>query len=171
MRRVILLLLVAVQVPVEAQTSPWIATWQLDPTRSVFTPGPMPYVRATRRIEPRGSGLRIIEEFVYPRGGVTHLEWTGALDGREYRVHGVDSFVTYGYRQVGERTLEGVVRVDGVVASTSREALSADGRMLTIETVGYGVQQGLRTTMVFVRVTRGQDLSGPAGPGPVDVST
>jgi hypothetical protein len=166
----IVLFLLALQVPAETQTSAWIATWRLDLTRSVFAPGTAGYIRATRRIESRGSGVRIIEEFVHPRGGVTHLEWTGAFDGREYRVHGVDSYVTYGYRQVDERILESVTRVDNVVASTSRETLSADGRMLTID-IAHAVGQGLRTTLVFVRVTRGHDRSGSAGPSPADVST
>ena len=78
-----------------------------------------------------------------------HLEWTGALDGREQRVHGVDLYVTYAYRQTDERTLEGVVRVDGVVVSRSRETVSPNGRILTIETTAANAQS--RTAAVYVR--------------------
>ena len=131
-----------------AQAPSWTGTWRLDLSRSEFIPGPAPYVRATRRIEPFGDSIRIVEDLVRVRGGITHLEWTGKLDGRDYRVHGVDLFVTYAYRNVDPVTLEGVVKVDGAVVSTSRETLSADGGMVTIVTRGAR----LLNTMRFVRV-------------------
>ena len=170
MTRVIALILVAVSVPVETQAPAWFATWRLDVARSMLTSGMTGYVAGIRRIETRGMGVRIVEEFIHSRGGVTHLEWTGAFDGREYRVHGVDLYVTYDYRQVGERTLEGVVRVDGVITSTSRETLSVDGRTLTIDTVSYNPQQGSRATMLFERVTPGPDRPASTPPAPVDGS-
>jgi hypothetical protein len=135
----------------DAQAPAWLGMWRFEPTQSSFTPGPPPFVRATRRVESSPHGIRLIEELVRPRGGVTHLEWTGALDGSESRVHGVDLFVTYAYRQVDDRTLEAVVKVDGRVTSRSRETVSEDGQTLTIQTAGENAQQGLRSTMVFLR--------------------
>ena len=80
------------------------------------------------------------------------MEWNGQPDGRDYRVHGVDLFVTYAYRQIDGRTLEGTVKVDGVVTSTSRETVSADGQMLTVVTIGQHAQAGVKTTMRFTRL-------------------
>jgi hypothetical protein len=147
-RAIVVLVLVLIFQSAFAQTPSWLGTWRLDLSRSEFIPGPAPYVRATRRVEPFGDSIRIVEDFVRVRGGITHLEWTGKLDGRDYRVHGVDLFVTYAYRIVDPVTLEGVVKVDGAVASTSRETFSADGGMVTIITRGAG----LLNTMRFVRV-------------------
>ena len=171
MTRLVALIVLVVSVPAQAQAPVWFASWRLDLARSVFTPGVARYAGGVRRIEANGQGVRIVEEFVHSRGGVTHLEWTGAFDGREYRVHGVDLYVTYSYRQVGERTVEGVVKVDGVVTSTSRETLSPDGRTLTIEAVGHNSQQGLKTTMVFVRVTPRAARFRSGRSDPVDGST
>ena len=148
MRAVVALVLVLIVQSAFAQTPSSLGTWRLDLSRSEFIPGPAPYVRATRRVEPFGDSIRIVEDLVRVRGGITHLEWTGKLDGRDYRVHGVDLFVTYAYRIVDPVTLEGVVKVDGAVVSTSRETFSADGGMLTIVTKGAR----LLNTMRFVRV-------------------
>lgn len=136
---------------VDAQAPAWLGTWQFEPARSSLTQVPLPFVSAMRRLEPSPKGIRLIEDFVRPRGGVTHLEWTGALDATDSRVHGVDLFVTYAYRRVDDRTLEAVVKVDGIVTSRSRETISEDGRTLTIETTGENIQQGLRSTLVFRR--------------------
>jgi hypothetical protein len=140
-------LLVFAGPPLSAQAPAWVGEWRLDAARSDFAPSP--YVRGTRRLELTPSGVRIVEDFVRPRGGTVHLEWTGALDGREQRVHGVDLYVTYAYRQTDERTLEGVVRVDGVIVSRSRETLSPDARTLTVETTAADAQS--RTAAVYVR--------------------
>ena len=104
-----LLAFVLIAPSASAQAPAWVGEWRLDVAQSES--GPTSYVRGVRRLELIPSGVRIVEDFVRPRGGTVHLEWTGALDGRDRRVHGVDLFVTYAYRQIDERTLEGVVSV------------------------------------------------------------
>ena len=135
---------------VSAQAPAWAGEWRLDVAAS--GPGPAPYVRGTRQLQLRPDGIRIVEDFVRPRGGTVHLEWTGALDGRDRRVHGVDLYVTYAYRQLDERTLEGIVKVDGVPASRSRERVSPDGRTLTVETTTENAPQRSPSAAVYVRV-------------------
>jgi hypothetical protein len=142
----LLLLLLLASPSIPAQAPAWVGEWRLDTARS--NRGSAPYVRGTRLLELTPSGIRLVEDFVRPRGGTVHLEWNGALDGRERRVHGVDLYVTYAYQQTDERTLEGVIRVDAVVASRSRETVSEDGRILTVETTAANAQSG---TAVYVR--------------------
>lgn len=151
MGRLAALLVLLLTLPVSSQSPDWFATWQLDAARSSYSPGPAPYVRATRRIERLDNAIRIVEDLVQVRGGIVHLEWTGQFDGRDSRVHGVDLLVTYAYRQIDPLTLEGVIKVDGVVTSRSRESLSTDGKMLTIETIGEGPQAGLEVKAVYRR--------------------
>ena len=138
--------------PAVSQSPEWFGTWRLNLQQSTYSPGPPPHVRATRRVEAFDDGIRIVENLVRTRGGVTHLEWTGRLDGRDYRVHGVDLFVTYAYREVDAHTLEGIIKVDGAVTSTSRETLSPDGTTLTIVTIGQNSQENLKTTTVYQRI-------------------
>jgi hypothetical protein len=114
----------------------WLGLWRLNLERSTYRPGPAPYRRATYRIEPHGGGVRVVYDLVRPRGGVTHLEWTGRFDGRDYPVQGVEELVTYAYRRIDDRTYDVVTKVDGRAAATSRAVLSADGRSITTTTAG-----------------------------------
>jgi hypothetical protein len=60
----------------------WFGTWTLNLARSTYSPGPPPFKRATRRIETSGDDIKITDEMVRTRGGITHLEWTGRFDGK-----------------------------------------------------------------------------------------
>jgi len=105
--------------------------------RSAYDPGPPPYKRATYIIEPWGDdGMTVIYEMVHPRGGVTHLEWTGKLDGRDYQLQGIDAFVTYAYNQASPGVYETIVKMGGRVAAKSTITLSSDGKTMTTTTKG-----------------------------------
>ena len=114
----------------------WLGAWTLNVGRSIYVPGPAPYKRATYRIERLDDGFRVVYDMVHPRGGTTHLEWTGRMDGRDYALQGVDQAITYAYTAMATR--EGawdiVVKIDGRVAARSRVTLSADGRTMTTTT-------------------------------------
>jgi hypothetical protein len=114
--------------------SDWFGTWHLDLPHSEWKTGPAPYARGTWKIERAGDGVRMIYDLVGTRGGITHMEWTGQFDARDYPLQGADAVVTYAYTQVDARTLDLLVTVDGNVAMRGRLMLSADGRSLTSET-------------------------------------
>jgi hypothetical protein len=121
-----------------AQTpSSWFGSWTLNVARSTYDPGPPPYKRATYTIEPWGTeGMKVVYEMVHPRGGVTHLEWTGRIDGKEYPLQGIDAHVTYAYSQLTSGEYETLVKMGGRAAARSTIALSADGRTMTTTTKG-----------------------------------
>ena len=150
-----MLVLVAL-LPVTAYSQPaaeihseWLGLWRLNLDRSIYRPGPAPYRRATYRIEPYAGGVRVVYDMVRPRGGVTHLEWTGRFDGRDYPVQGVEEFVTYAYHRIDGRTYDVVTKVDGRTAATSRAVLSADGRSITTTTAGRD-SRGVDVTTITV---------------------
>ena len=121
-----------------AQTpSSWFGSWSLNIARSTYDPGPPPYKRATYAIEPWGAdGMKVIYEMVHPRGGVTHLEWQGRIDGKDYPLQGIDAFVTYAYNQVSPGVYETVVKMGGRLAARSTVTLSEDGKTMTTTTKG-----------------------------------
>jgi len=140
----------AVAEPAGAEMDPgWFGSWRLNLERSTYRPGPPPYRRATYRIEPLPTGVRVVYEMVRPRGGVTHLEWTGQFDGRDYPVQGVEEYVTYAYQEIDGRTYDVITKVDGRPAATSRAVLSANGRTITTTTAGRD-SRGLDVTTVTV---------------------
>jgi hypothetical protein len=132
----------------DAQVPPaWIGTWTLNLAASTYNPGPPPFKRAMCRIQPWKDGVRVTYDMVRRRGGVTHLEWTGKLDGRDYTVEGVDRVVTNAYRRIDERTFAITTTVDGEIAEAATLAISPDGRTMTIATTRKN--EADTTTMVY----------------------
>jgi hypothetical protein len=109
----------------------WFGTWKFNPAKSSFNPGPPLFKRLTCQIEGGEDGLKVTYDVVYPRGGVTHLEWTGKDDGKDYPVEGVDYVLTNAFTRVDDRTFDVVVKVDGKAAAMGRIAISPDGRTIT----------------------------------------
>jgi hypothetical protein len=135
----------------------WFGTWVLDVAKSTYNPGPAPYKRARYTIEPWENGLKVIYDMVHPRGGTSHFEWIGRLDGRPYRLQGIDEFVTYAYRPLGDGSYEVTVRIDDRMAAVSRLTLSPDGRTMTTATVGKDSRgHDVTTTTVYEKVSPGE---------------
>ena len=135
---------------VSAQPVEWFGTWTLNLEKSVYSPGPPPYKRATMTVEPLGRGwVRFSYDFVYPRGGLQHVEWDGRFDGSDYTVQGADEYVTYAYRQTGERTYEITAKVDSRVTAVAAVTISSDGRTLTTTTRTSSARGQLTNTTVY----------------------
>jgi hypothetical protein len=118
---------------VPAERAPWLGTWQL------ITPNPgrfeaAPYKKVTIRIEPQQDGIAVVYDMVRTRGGVSHMEWAGRFDGRDYPVQGVDYVLTNAYRQIDDRSYEITIKRDGRLAATAVAVVSADGTTLTVTT-------------------------------------
>src|SRR6266540_2915074 len=73
--------------------APWFGTWRLDPARSTATSN-SPYKRVTLTIEPWEAGLEVLYDMVGTRGGITHVEWNGRFDDKDYPVQGIDYVMT-----------------------------------------------------------------------------
>jgi hypothetical protein len=133
---VTLLCLVAAA-PAAAQAPEWFGTWRLNLERSAYNAGPAPYRRATMRVEPGTDGtVRFSYDFVFPRGGTQHLEWHGRFDGVDHLVQGADEYITYAYRQTGDRSYEITAKLDTRVTAVASVTLSPGGRTLTTTTRG-----------------------------------
>ena len=115
----------------------WLGTWVLNVPASTYAATP-PYKRAVYRIERAGDGFRVVYDMVHPRGGTTHLEWTGRIDGRDYPLQGVDQSITYAYTPTGSDSCDIVVKIDGRVAARSHVTMSDNGRAMTTTTTAGG---------------------------------
>ena len=80
--------------------------------------------------------MKVTYDMVHPRGGVTHLEWQGRIDGKDYPLQGIDAFVTYTYDQVSAGVYETTVKMGGRVAAKSTVSVSLDGKTMTTTTKG-----------------------------------
>ena len=134
----------------QAQPS-WFGTWELNPAKSLDNPGPS-FRRVTCKIEKWEDGVRVTYNMVGTRGGITHMEWTGKFDGRDYSVQGVDYVLTNAYRTLSDRSYEIIVRVDGSQAAVATASISADGRTLTVNTVERDARgRASKTSAVYLK--------------------
>ena len=108
---------------------PWFGTWKLNPAKS--TTNSDRYKRVTSRIEPGEDGLNVTYDMVGSRGGITHMEWSGKFDGKDYPVQGVDYVLTNAYTRLNDYSYQIVVKLDGALVATTTVLLSTDGRTLT----------------------------------------
>ena len=102
------------------------------------------------KVEPLDGGrVRFSYDFVYPRGGLQHVEWDGKFDGNDYMVQGADEYVTYAYRQTGTLTYQITAKLDSRVTAVATATISADGRTITTITRS-GNPRGEEATNVTV---------------------
>lgn len=116
------------------QPAPWLGTWLQElskPASRLDTPA---YKKVTLRIDAAPDGLKVTYDMVRARGGITHMEWTGRFDGKDYPVQGVDYVLTNAYRVVSDRSYEIVLKVDGRQVATAVAVVSPDGRTMTVTT-------------------------------------
>ena len=141
-------------VPASAPRAPWFATWQLvQPAAAGRFESPA-YKRVTLRIEPWEDGLRVVYDMVRTRGGITHMEWAGQFDGRDYPVQGADYVLTNAYRRIDDRSYEIAIKVDGRSVATATAVVSTNGSTLTVTTRERDASGGaVTTTAVYKRIT------------------
>ena len=140
----------ALAVALGAQQAPWFGTWQLEQPQAAGRLETPVYKKITLRIEPWEDGLRVVYDMVRTRGGITHVEWQGRFDGRDYPVQGMDYYLTNAYRPIDARSYEITIKVDTRVAATATAVVSPDGGTLTVTTVEKDARgRALTTTAVY----------------------
>jgi hypothetical protein len=127
------LFLLLLAAPAHAQDpTALLGTWRLNVSKSNFASGPPAYSRVVFRIEPHDDGLKVVYDMIGTRGGVTHWEWTGKLDGKDYALQGVEEVVTNAYSRVDDYTFTIVTKVDGRPTGTTRIVVSEDRKIMTV---------------------------------------
>ena len=147
--------LLSAPLPLSGQPPEWFGTWTLNLEKSIYNPGPPPYKRASMNVRPiRRGGVRFSYDFIYPRGGLQHVEWDGRFDGNDYILQGADEYVTYAYRQTGARTYEITAKLDSRVTAVATVTISADGRTITTSTRSANARHRAVTSTTVYEKTR-----------------
>jgi hypothetical protein len=130
---------------------PWFGTWKLNPAKSTAN-SESRFKRVTLNVEPWQDGLKVTYDMVGTRGGITHMEWTGKFDGKDYPVQGVDYVLTNAYTRLDEQSYQIVIKVDGALAATAKVVVAPDGRTLTTSTVEKNARgESVTSTTVYDR--------------------
>ena len=117
-------------------TEPVIGTWKLDVAKSTYKPGPAPK-SSTLTIEPAGKGLKVAVDAVNADGSPLKWGFTTMRDGKEEApVTGNPMFDVVTSTRASATAGTNVYKKAGKVVMTTKLAISADGKTMTLTSTG-----------------------------------
>jgi hypothetical protein len=125
-----ILFLLAAVATFAMSADPWIGTWKLNPAKSKAPEGRLPHPSSTNIIEIQGEKMHMISIQTSTTGEEERVEFTAALDGKEYPVQvspPVPQPYTISLKKIDSRTRE-FVEVIGNLIIKGRDVLSEDGK-------------------------------------------
>jgi hypothetical protein len=131
-----------------AQSAPHIGRWVLNTGRSVYSPGPPPRSQV-RTYSTEDGALKGVIETVQPLGTTTKAEYVARFDGKDYPITGNADVDTIALTRVDEWTFDATMKRRGTVMTTVRNAVSKDGRTMTVTSKGTNAR-GQPTSSVAV---------------------
>lgn len=109
---------------------PVVGTWKLDTAKSTAN---TPAVKSeTRTYVASGDGVALTWERVNADGTTSIVKVTFNYDGKEYPVTGSPNFDTISAKRIDANTIETTEKHMGKEVGTTRRAVSADGKTLTL---------------------------------------
>lgn len=132
----------------------WIGTWTLNLQQSSYDPANLAPKSQTTKIMQAGDSVTAITDGVDADGKKIHTEITYKLDGKEYEYKGApDPKTTRVYTRVDDHHYTFATKVNGLITTTSRVAVTTDGKTRTITTTGRDAQgRIIRNFAVWNRV-------------------
>jgi hypothetical protein len=134
-------------------TDSWIGTWTLNLAQSSYDPANLAPKSQTTKITTAGDMLTAITDGVGADGKKTHTEITYKFDGKEYEYKGAQANSTRVYTRVDDHHYSYATKVKGLITTTSRVAVTTDGKTRTITTTGRDAEgRVIRNFSVWNRV-------------------
>ena len=132
----------------------WIGTWTLNLAQSSYEPANLAPKNQTTKLAASGDMLTAVTDGVDGDGKMIHTEITYKLDGKDYEYKGAaDANSTRAYTRVDDHHYTYVTKVKGQITTTSRVAVTPDGKTGTITTTGRDAEgRVIRNFSVWNRV-------------------
>jgi hypothetical protein len=129
-------------------SDPLNGTWKLDVSKSTWSPGPA-LRSATVTFEGTDAARKVTVDSTQASGAAQHWSYSGAF-GKELPVVGNPNGDTIVLKRINATTFEAQYLKGGKPTIHYTEALSADGKTLTITGTGSDAQgQPIHSVMVF----------------------
>src|SRR4051794_35364917 len=132
----------------------FLGTWTLNAAKSTLPPG-TPTVDLTLTVTDAGGGKYKSVTDTGVAGQSFKIEITFAIDGKDYAPvitpappGGVPP-TTQSYERVSAKSYKSSVKMNGQPVATSTSEVSADGKVMTVTTIGTGAAAGVGNTLVF----------------------
>ena len=124
-------------------------TWELNVTKSAFSPGPAPKSE-TRTYVASGSDMKLTLKGLGVDGKPTSIQTSYSLDGREHPIIGSPDADSQSIARVDALNTKGTLKKGGKVVQTVRREIAKDGKTMTITFEGVNAQgQTIKNVMVF----------------------
>jgi hypothetical protein len=135
-------------------TDSWVGTWTLNLAQSSYDPANLAPKNQTTRITASGDTLTSITDGADAEGKKIHTEITYRFDGKDYDYKGApDANSARVYTRVDDHHYTFATKVNGLITTTSRVAVTPDGKTRTITTTGRDAQgRVIRNFSVWNRV-------------------
>ncbi len=131
----VLLLATLPAVTVLAQGDPAVGSWELNPAKSRYSPGP-PMKSQTIAITAIGNRIRVVAKGVDGDGKPAATEYTAPYDGTDVPVLFNLVYDSLSLKRIDRNNAEVVRKKGGKVVQTAKRSVSDDGRTMTITTSG-----------------------------------
>ena len=145
----LLIALVAASGQMLAQTDPRAGTWHLNLQKSTFDPGPPPKSQ-TRVYEIAHDMLKSTTTSVQEDGTKSVSVYSARFDGKDYPATGSAVYDTIALTRVDANTFDASLKRSGKVVQTARNAVSADGKIMTVTVNGSDAGTGRTFTTIMV---------------------
>jgi hypothetical protein len=119
-------------------SDPMIGTWQMDASKSKFSPGPAPK-SLTIKFEPAADGIKASSDAVFADGKTTHTEFTAKYDGQDVPLTGSPIADTVSVTKTGNTRVR-TDKKDGKVVMTYTGTVSKDGKTFSVQQKGTNAE-------------------------------
>ena len=122
-------------------TDAWIGTWTLNLAQSSYDPANLAPKSQTTKMTASGDNVTAITDGVDADSKKTHTEVTYKFDGKEYEYKGApDPKSTRVYTRIDDHHYTYATKVNGLITTNARVAITPDGKTRTIVTSGRDAQ-------------------------------
>lgn len=134
---------------VAAQSDPRAGTWHLNLGKSTFDPGPPPKSQ-TRVYEMAHDTLESTTTSIQMDGSKSVSAYSARFDGKDYPATGSSVYDTIALTRVDANTFDASLKRAGKVVQSARNAVSADGKTMTVTVSGADAGTGRKFTTIMV---------------------
>jgi hypothetical protein len=133
----------------QQMSDPILGTWEMDTSKSKFSPSPGPK-SITVRFEQAAGGIKATSDAVMPDGKRTHTEFTANYDGKDVPLTGSPIADTVSVTKTGDTRVR-TDKKDGKVVMTYTGTVSKDGKTFTVQQKGTNQENAPVNNVVVFR--------------------
>lgn len=135
-----------------ALTEPWVGIWTMDPSRSIYSPGPTPR-SVILTYQTVGLGVAVTNETIDAQGKSTVRTTTLKFDGKDYPYENNVNADTVSGKRIDDSSFETQWKKDGKPTLRQRISVSSYFKTLTVVQSGKDHQgKSVYNVSVYSRV-------------------